>query len=347
MRGKRGLNHVHVGSLHAADDEMALQHARDVYTRRNEGVSIWVVARRRHHRVQPGREGPALRAERRQGLPAPDVLRHPRRRPAHVRSATDDRRRRAPSYEALTEAARRRRAGGRSAPASTTRWPASTRPSPTASTPADLAAYCLMLGDDALVCAQRLPSGAAARRSSRRRSRWPTSRSTCSARPGCCWPGPAQRRTGRRPPDRGRARLLPRRPTSSATSRSSRRRTATSRTTIARLLLFSTVAARAARAAARRPATRCSPRSPPRASRSWPTTATTPRRWVLRLGDGTEVSHRRMQAALDAVWPLRRRAVPHDPTSRPRLPGGGGVDPADVRGEVDAVLDAGARAQPR
>jgi ring-1,2-phenylacetyl-CoA epoxidase subunit PaaB len=43
VRGKRGLNHVHVGSLHAADDEMALRHARDVYTRRNEGVSIWAV----------------------------------------------------------------------------------------------------------------------------------------------------------------------------------------------------------------------------------------------------------------------------------------------------------------
>ena len=43
VRGNRGLNHVHVGSLHAADDQMALRHARDVYTRRNEGVSIWVV----------------------------------------------------------------------------------------------------------------------------------------------------------------------------------------------------------------------------------------------------------------------------------------------------------------
>ncbi|PRY00483.1 1,2-phenylacetyl-CoA epoxidase subunit PaaB [Allonocardiopsis opalescens] len=43
VRGKRGLNHVHVGSLHAADEEMALHAARDVYTRRNEGVSIWVV----------------------------------------------------------------------------------------------------------------------------------------------------------------------------------------------------------------------------------------------------------------------------------------------------------------
>ena len=43
VRGRRGLNHVHVGSLHAPDEELALRHARDVYTRRNEGVSIWVV----------------------------------------------------------------------------------------------------------------------------------------------------------------------------------------------------------------------------------------------------------------------------------------------------------------
>src|SRR5690606_41381480 len=43
VRGKRGLNHVHVGSLPAPDDRMALHHARDLYTRRNEGVSIWGV----------------------------------------------------------------------------------------------------------------------------------------------------------------------------------------------------------------------------------------------------------------------------------------------------------------
>jgi ring-1,2-phenylacetyl-CoA epoxidase subunit PaaB len=43
VRSKRGLNHVHVGSLHASDLRMALINARDLYTRRNEGVSIWVV----------------------------------------------------------------------------------------------------------------------------------------------------------------------------------------------------------------------------------------------------------------------------------------------------------------
>ena len=43
VRGKRGLNHVHVGSLHAPDADLAVRNARDLYTRRNEGVSIWVV----------------------------------------------------------------------------------------------------------------------------------------------------------------------------------------------------------------------------------------------------------------------------------------------------------------
>ncbi|MEM8659495.1 MAG: 1,2-phenylacetyl-CoA epoxidase subunit PaaB [Pseudomonadota bacterium] len=43
IRSKRGLDHKHVGSLHAEDPEQALEYARDVYTRRNEGVSIWVV----------------------------------------------------------------------------------------------------------------------------------------------------------------------------------------------------------------------------------------------------------------------------------------------------------------
>jgi ring-1,2-phenylacetyl-CoA epoxidase subunit PaaB len=42
-RAKRGLSHVHSGSLHAPDAELALRNARDLYTRRGEGVSIWVV----------------------------------------------------------------------------------------------------------------------------------------------------------------------------------------------------------------------------------------------------------------------------------------------------------------
>jgi ring-1,2-phenylacetyl-CoA epoxidase subunit PaaB len=43
IRSKQGLNHKHVGSLHASDAKMAIENARDVYTRRTEGISIWVV----------------------------------------------------------------------------------------------------------------------------------------------------------------------------------------------------------------------------------------------------------------------------------------------------------------
>ena len=43
VRSKQGLDHKHVGSLHATDAVMAIENARDVYTRRQEGVSIWIV----------------------------------------------------------------------------------------------------------------------------------------------------------------------------------------------------------------------------------------------------------------------------------------------------------------
>ncbi len=43
IRARGGLDHKHVGSIHAVDARMAMEHARDVYTRRQEGVSIWVV----------------------------------------------------------------------------------------------------------------------------------------------------------------------------------------------------------------------------------------------------------------------------------------------------------------
>jgi ring-1,2-phenylacetyl-CoA epoxidase subunit PaaB len=71
LRGKRGLNHVHVGSLHAADPQMALHHARDLYTRRNEGVSIWVVAASEITASSPDEKDPFF-------APAGDkVYRHP------------------------------------------------------------------------------------------------------------------------------------------------------------------------------------------------------------------------------------------------------------------------------
>ena len=71
VRSKNGLEHRHFGSLHAADAEMALENARDVYTRRNEGVSIWVVESKHITASNPSENGEFFE-------PARDkVYRHP------------------------------------------------------------------------------------------------------------------------------------------------------------------------------------------------------------------------------------------------------------------------------
>jgi ring-1,2-phenylacetyl-CoA epoxidase subunit PaaB len=53
IRSKQGLDHKHVGSLHAADAQMAIENARDVYTRRMEGISIWAVESKHIHASNP------------------------------------------------------------------------------------------------------------------------------------------------------------------------------------------------------------------------------------------------------------------------------------------------------
>lgn len=53
IRSKQGLDHKHAGSLHAADAQMAIENARDVYTRRQEGISIWVVESKHIHASIP------------------------------------------------------------------------------------------------------------------------------------------------------------------------------------------------------------------------------------------------------------------------------------------------------
>lgn len=53
IRSKQGLDHKHAGSLHAADAQMAMENARDVYTRRQEGISIWVVESKYIHASNP------------------------------------------------------------------------------------------------------------------------------------------------------------------------------------------------------------------------------------------------------------------------------------------------------
>jgi ring-1,2-phenylacetyl-CoA epoxidase subunit PaaB len=71
IRSKQGLDHKHAGSLKAADAQMALENARDVYTRRQEGVSIWVVESKHIHATNPEESGELFE-------PAADkVYRHP------------------------------------------------------------------------------------------------------------------------------------------------------------------------------------------------------------------------------------------------------------------------------
>ena len=53
IRSKQGLDHKHAGSLHAANAQMAIENARDVYTRRMEGISIWAVESKFIHASNP------------------------------------------------------------------------------------------------------------------------------------------------------------------------------------------------------------------------------------------------------------------------------------------------------
>lgn len=53
IRSKQGLDHKHAGSIHAVDAKMAMENARDVYTRRMEGISIWVVESKYIHASNP------------------------------------------------------------------------------------------------------------------------------------------------------------------------------------------------------------------------------------------------------------------------------------------------------
>jgi ring-1,2-phenylacetyl-CoA epoxidase subunit PaaC len=59
--------------------------------------------------------------------------------------------------------------------------------------------------------------------------------------------------------------------------------------------------------------------------------------WVIRLGDGTPLSHGKMHAALGTVWPLVDELFQADPVTA-ALPGVA-ADPAGLRAEVGAVLD--------
>lgn len=61
-------------------------------------------------------------------------------------------------------------------------------------------------------------------------------------------------------------------------------------------------------------------------------------RWTLRLGDGTDESHRRMQDALEWVWPHIEELFRTTEQERRLVAAGVAVDPADTREEVEVVL---------
>ncbi|MFB4304522.1 1,2-phenylacetyl-CoA epoxidase subunit PaaC [Actinomadura sp. GTD37] len=61
--------------------------------------------------------------------------------------------------------------------------------------------------------------------------------------------------------------------------------------------------------------------------------------WTIRLGDGTDLSHERAQAALDGLWPQAGELFTAHEVERRMADAGAGVDPSDVREEFDAVMD--------
>jgi ring-1,2-phenylacetyl-CoA epoxidase subunit PaaB len=82
VRSRGGLSHKHVGSVHAPDGEIALRHARDTYTRRMEGVSLWVTRSADIIASDPAQAGelfePAASKVYRHPTfyPIPDVVKH-------------------------------------------------------------------------------------------------------------------------------------------------------------------------------------------------------------------------------------------------------------------------------
>ena len=71
IRSRSGLAHKHVGSLHAADATLALQAARDLFTRRGEGLSLWVVPSNAIVASDPSDKGPMFEP------PSSKIYRHP------------------------------------------------------------------------------------------------------------------------------------------------------------------------------------------------------------------------------------------------------------------------------
>ena len=242
---------------------MAIKNARDVYTRRNEGVSIWVgAARPTSSPRRPGDQRGAVRAGEQQGLPASDVLPDARRSEAHL-SADAARSRDGRDCSSSTCCASAIAAGPRAAPRRVGR------------------------------------QGAGARGGHRAHQR---RRSTCSARRGCGSSTPARSRRGSGGTGRNEdelaflrdARRVPQPAAGRAAERQLRRHDRAA-VPVRRLAPAAAARARALERRARR-------RDRRQGAKEVAYHVERSGDWVIRLGDGTDESHARMQAAIDGLW---------------------------------------------
>ena len=246
---------------------MALRNARDLYTRRGEGASVWVVPADAITDERPGREGRVLRVARGQELPPRHVLHGVRGGAAPVTRPTA---RPTSTVDRSTLADEARRAA-----------------EPRAATVRRVAEYALWLGDDAL------DPRAAARRLDRPRARARGGRRARQHRPRPARPRPvaaALRRHVRRA-HRGRPRLLARRARVPLARGCSSSPTATSRRPSRASCVVASTSSSCTRAAARRP-TRRWRRSPRRRVKEVEYHRDHAVQWTLRLGG----RHRRVAA---------------------------------------------------
>ena len=140
---------------------MALRNARDLYTRRNEGVSIWVVPADAIAASDPDAKGAFFESPAGQGLPARHVLHQERGGEAPVTRLPSRNGNHAGHGDISVGVARASGDGSPAPPASRPATPSARRTSRSTSAPAakpteDVAEYALRLGDDALILAQRL-----------------------------------------------------------------------------------------------------------------------------------------------------------------------------------------------
>ena len=289
---------------------------------------------RRHRRLEPRREGCVLRIELGQGVPAPDVLRHPRRRPAHVARSAADPTSTSTARTTASPTTSTTCTAGRSGPDSPIRSRASTRACPAVSTRAALAAYCVGLGDDAVIYSHRL-------------QQWMTrmpelEEETAIANIALDLLGQARMlltRAVRADPSLGSEDRLAffRGAHEFRNVRFVERLDEDFAELMGRLLVFSTWRL----AMFERLRWSADPVLGAIAAKGVPELTyhrDYAARWVVRLGDGTDESHERMRAGLVAMWPLVDELF--DP------PHGGlgtldgvAVDPTELRADFDAILD--------